>query len=298
MHYKKPPLTFEQQADLLLSRGMQANKQELVEKLRAVNYYRLSGYWYPFKQANSENFKPNTTLDKIWYRYTFDRQLRLLVLDAIERVEVAVRTSLVYHHSHSYGPFGYTAEIYLPNLKKEEYLKLRGALQEATNQSKEIFVKHFQSKYGKVHSVLPIWMLAEIMSLGMMFTFFRGCERKIKKQIAKEYQIAFGVLESWLSILNAVRNICAHHGRLWNRILGIKPIFPIKDQQWQTPVAIPKERVFGILTILKYMMNFVAPRSKWDERFKALLKKYSKIPTISMGMLENWQKCPIWKEKP
>lgn len=298
MQYKKQPLTFEDQADLLLSRGIQANKRELVEKLQAVNYYRLSGYWYPFKQANSEDFKPNTTLDKIWYRYVFDRQLRLLVLDAIERIEVAVRTSLVYHHSHTYGPFGYTRKKSLPNLNKGKYRKLKQAMREATAQSQEIFVKHFQKKYGEVFPVLPVWMLAEVMSFGMMFTFFRGCDRKIKKRVVAEYKIAFGVLESWLSTLNAVRNICAHHARLWNRVLGIKPRLPRNDTRWRTPVLIENDRVFSVLTLLKYMMNVVAPQSKWDERFRTLLEKYSEIPIAFMGIPAGWQDCPFWKQKP
>ena len=79
MKYTKPPLTFEQQADLLISRGLIADKSTLITRLKSVSYYRMSGYLYPFRNPN-DTFKPGTTLDRIWQRYTFDRQLRLSVL--------------------------------------------------------------------------------------------------------------------------------------------------------------------------------------------------------------------------
>lgn len=78
MKYTKPALTFGQQADLLLRRGLAADKTALIEKLRAVNYYRLTGYLYPFRKPD-DTFRPGTTLDLVWHRYVFDRQLRVLV---------------------------------------------------------------------------------------------------------------------------------------------------------------------------------------------------------------------------
>ncbi|MDR4496341.1 MAG: Abi family protein [Candidatus Scalindua sp.] len=120
MRYEKPPLTFSQQADLLIGRGLIADRSILIEKLKAVSYYRLSGYWYPFRNTDN-SFKPGTTLEKIWERYTFDRQLRLLVIDTIERVEVSVRTSLIYHLSHAHGPFAYTDYKYFSNITSDDH---------------------------------------------------------------------------------------------------------------------------------------------------------------------------------
>ena len=120
MRYTKPPLTLEQQADLLIFRGLLAEKSELIDKLQAVNYYRLSGYWFPFIDLD-DSFKKETTLEAIWQRYTFDRQLRLLVLDAIERVEISVRTQIVYRHCHKYGPFGYSDKNKLPKINQPDY---------------------------------------------------------------------------------------------------------------------------------------------------------------------------------
>ena len=112
MNYTKPALSFEQQAQRLIDRGLIApDKTILVTHLKAVNYYRLSAYWYPFKRIDSgsgnERFVPNTTFEMIWRRYTFDRELRLLVMDAVEHVEVAIlRTRMVEQFTQLHGPFG------------------------------------------------------------------------------------------------------------------------------------------------------------------------------------------------
>lgn len=107
MKFIKHALSFEKQAELLLSRGLIADKPDLIAKLKSVNYYRLSGYLYPFKQQNSENYKDGTDFTEIWNRYRFDRKLRFLVLDGIERIEVALKTDIAFEFSHLYGPFGY-----------------------------------------------------------------------------------------------------------------------------------------------------------------------------------------------
>ncbi|MHB9070750.1 MAG: Abi family protein [Sedimentisphaerales bacterium] len=299
MRYTKPPLSFEKQAELLISRGLEADKDGLVAKLRVVNYYRLSGYWYPFRHPNTDTFKPNATIDKIWRRYTFDRQLRLLTMDAIERIEIAIKTSIIYHHSHSYGAFGYTAPIYLPNLDDRHYSGFMDKIKEATLRSKEAFVEHFKKTYGDTHSLLPIWMAAEIMTFGMMLTMFRGIEMKLQQTIAREYNISDKVLLSWLVAINTIRNVCAHHGRLRDRVLDYTPMIPRANKypEWHSPVGIPQDRIFGILTILKYMMNIIAPQSGWSGRFKDLLDKYQEIPIASMGMPDNWCQCPIWDNK-
>lgn len=104
MKYTKPPLTFEQQANLLSSRGMTGDRAQIVDRLAVVNYYRLSGYWHTFRQLPEQTFKPNTSFEKVWERYAFDRRLRFLVMDAVERVEVALRQPRLSICAPSQGP--------------------------------------------------------------------------------------------------------------------------------------------------------------------------------------------------
>jgi abortive infection bacteriophage resistance protein len=140
-------------------------------------------------------------------------------------------------------------------------------------------------------------MAAEIVPFGVTFSFFTGVEPDIKREIALIYGIPDAVLFSWLNVLNMARNICAHHGRLWNRELGIKPLIPNtrKHPQWHFPVTVPNHRVFAILTILKHMTAVIAPQSRWPQRVRDLLKEYPEIPRLSMGFPAEWEKSPIWR---
>jgi abortive infection bacteriophage resistance protein len=293
VRYTKPPLTFEKQADLLLSRGLIADRGMLIERLTSVNYYRLTGYLFPFRRQD-DTFQPNTTLDLVWHRYVFDRQLRLLVLDAIERVEVSVRTIIVYEHCHECGPFGYIDPANLPKLSQNDFGEFLRRARDDTRKSKEAFALHFKSKYGDVHTDLPLWMAVELMSMGSLLTLFRGMTSKSKKTCASQYHITWWMLENWLLCLNTIRNMCAHHARLWNRTLGIKPVIPPKNPEWHTPVEVYNDRMFAILTLLKYVLSIVAPQSKWQDRLESLMGKYPQVPSRDMGFPQNWKDCPIW----
>ena len=292
MEYNKPALTYEEQADQLLKRGLKADRSFLIEILKNVNYYRLSGYWYPFRNFPDDTFLPNTELTTIWRRYTFDRQLRLLILDGIERIEISLRTSLTYEIAHEFGAFDYQSQSTLPNLNETEFQKLITNLHKEYGKSKEPFSSHFQKKYGDSHDCLPIWMITEIITFGTLFTFYRGISKKSLKRIAKLYNLNGPVLLSWVGTLNVIRNICAHHGRLWNRELGYKPILPDQDAWSQ----LSNNRIFSVLTIIKYSIDLIAKQSSWSSRLYELLQKYTDVPSQQMGFPNNWQELTIWKE--
>ena len=102
--YNKPPLTFDEQLNRLLVRGLIVENRELaLSTFSTISYYRLSAYWYPFRQRNADgkatdNYISNTKFEEPLALYEFDRQLRLLVLDAIERIEVALRTKITHFY--------------------------------------------------------------------------------------------------------------------------------------------------------------------------------------------------------
>lgn len=296
MEYAKPPLSFEQQADLLLSRGMTGDRSVIIGRLAVVNYYRLSGYWHTFRKLPDQVFQDRTTFEKVWLRYAFDRRLRLLVMDAVERVEIAFRTQLAYQHAHHHNhAFAYALDpATLPGLRADQRNRFLSALSDEMQNSKETFVEHFRMKYGKDHACMPIWMAAEIMTFGHMLTLFRGSGQNIKRAVAQPLGVHDTVINSWLLTLNTIRNICAHHGRLWNRALGTKPMIPKNDSRWHAPVVVGNERIFGVLTILKYCLDRIAPQSQWPVRMLRLLEEYPDIPRASMGFPSDWMMCPIW----
>ncbi|MFH0991121.1 MAG: Abi family protein [bacterium] len=298
MKFDKPPLTLDAQADLLLSRGLIADKEVLVNRLSVVNYYRLSTYLYPFR-TQDQRFKKNTTLDLVWSRYTFDRQLRFLSMDAIERVEVAVRTKIAYHFCHVYSPFAYEDPSTLPGLNGEQHKKWINELHEEIERCSEPFIIHFKQKYGDSHVLPPLWMAVELMSFGKTLTLFRGLNYKLKQIISAHHNVSDEIFLSWLIALNSVRNICAHHGRLIDRVLGYQPKIPRKQKypEWHFPVEVTRDRIFGILTILRYLLRFDAPTSSWENRLRTLFLNYHQISTQLMGFPNYWEESPIWKNK-
>lgn len=190
---------------------MHGDPKDIRRRLASVNYYRLSAYWYTFCSTNDQ-FRPGTQFETVWERYVFDRELRLLVIDALERIEVGVRARLAYEHAIAGGPFGYEADPvavfpYHPQKRTEFFDRLRKDL----DGSHEAFVQHFTGKYGDHHVWPPVWVTAEVLTFGGIVSFFRGSPRGVRRDVADHFGVPDVVFESWLLSLNVVRNICAHH---------------------------------------------------------------------------------------
>lgn len=298
MRYEKPHLTYDQQADLLLSRGIIGDRATIIRRLGMVSYYRLSGYLEPFWDRAAAKYVHGSKFETIWRRYTFDRRLRVLVIDAVERTEIAIRSWLAYEHSHLKGPFGYADDASaLPFLKGEQRDRFFEVLTYDLEHSREDFAEHFRTKYADSHRFMPIWMAAEIMTLGQVLTFYRGSAVSIQQAVAKRLRVHDSIVSSWLLTLNTVRNVCAHHGRLWNRVMGTVPKFPRSQNEWYRPVMVCSDRLFGVLTILKYCLDIIAPQSEWKSRFVNLLNEYPDIPKEKMGFPAEWEKSPLWMKR-
>ena len=150
--------------------------------------------------------------------------------------------------------------------------------------------------YGDEHKFLPVFRVTEIMSFGSLFTLFRGIAFSEKKQIARRYGVMAPVMDNWIKTLNYIRNICAHHGRLYNKELSIRPMIPkaVNNPEWHSPLQINNRHLFSIITILNYLLKEIAPQSNWFQRFTDLLEKYDDISVQDMGFPEDWMKHKIW----
>lgn len=305
MEYTKRWLTFEQQAALLIDeRGLVADRDVLIEHLSDVGYYRLSGYWYIFKRkpfedgdgSKDERFVEGTTFDQIWSLYVFDRQFRLVVLDAIERVEVYFRTRLAYELAGATGPFGFMDRDNLPRLNVEDYEEFIERCKDELDRSREPFALHFKETYGDCHELPPYWILVNLMDFGTMLRLYKGASSEIRNKIAGDLGVSTRVLKSWLVAINTTRNICAHHGRLWNRGIGTRPIIPTqaKYPEWHEPFEVRSDNMLGMLTILSYLLERVAPDTSWRKRLFALLATRNEDELRRMGFSEGWQDCPLW----
>lgn len=295
MRYEKPYISLDNLADRLIARGLEASHEELVESLREVGYFRLSGYWNLFKRPDG-TFREGASLAEVWRLYTFDRQLRLVCLDAVERVEVYLRARLAHLLARDYGPFGYLDSSGLPRLGEERRMRFIARCRAEYARSSEPFAVHFREKYGEVHDMPPIWMLANMMDLGSVITLYRGASAAIRNEIASELGVAARVLDSWLVSINTLRNCCAHHARLWNREFGTRPKIP-RDPCWHDPVEIGNGRLFGLLTVLSFLLETTAPKTRWRERLCVLLASLPTDDLRHMGFPEDWERCPIWEAR-
>jgi len=315
MKYQKIAISWDDQADLLIARGMNGDKLSIANALQTANYYRLSGYWYPFRKPDAtnpkiktDNFKENTSFAEIWDRYVFDRELRLLVLDAIERIEVATRSLLMYYHSHAHGPFGYaTNSMSLPNAKESERQIFLQNISRESARSNELFATHFQEKYGNDHlklpkdkASLPAWMLCEVISFGTLCWFYKYADEDVQQKVADTFSIPVVLFESWLQALRIIRNTCAHHSRLWNKKIHHRerpqvPKNAKKFPDWHTPFAIENDHVFGILTICKFLLDQIYDTNKFADDLHQLVSNHPNIPLVSMGFPTNWKDSNLWK---
>jgi abortive infection bacteriophage resistance protein len=288
--YTKPALTFEDQVKLLQSRGMVvSDPKHAIGILSRISYYRLSGYWLPFKKPD-DTFAPGTTFEKAVELYEYDRRLRLAVLDAIERVEVLMRTVVTYELAHAFGAFAHChASNFADAGKHADWLQKH---EEEIERARERFLDHFKQKYIGFPQV-PIWMAAEVISLGALSRMFQNLHAPQQGAIAKHWGVHRSVVESWMHTLTVIRNICAHHSSLWNRSLRVKPKLPQHDAAW---ALLRPDRVYTILCILRQLTMPHHGGDDWADIVRSLLTEMDPHPAFrsSMGTSANWATSSFW----
>ncbi len=277
-----------------MARGMEIGNQERAKRYLAhLNYYRLIAYWLPFEQDHpTHQFKIGTRFETVLEHYIFDRELRLLVMDAIERVEVSLRTRWAYHLAHTYGPHAHLkSDIHKKKWRHQENVEL---LKEVVKKSSEIFIRHFDA-YAE--ELPPVWVICEVMTLGQLSKWYANLKHgSDRNAIASAYGLDEVNLTSFLHHLSIVRNLCAHHSRLWNREFAItwklpanKPVTLFKNFN-----ALNGKRLYNTLVMLAYLMDCINPHS-WKRRLGGLFDKHPEVPAFAMGFPDDWRDRPIWR---
>jgi abortive infection bacteriophage resistance protein len=312
MQYNKPPLSVPDQAQQLLDRGMVCNDRPRLEHyLSHIGYYRLSAYWLPFEQptGNGESrnhlFLPDTTFEQVLNLYVFDRKLRLLVMEAIERIEVAVRTRwastmALRHGSHAYMD---STLFKSPEKHASDLARMAGELRD----SNESFVVHYRKKYDDP-TLPPIWAVVETLSLGGLSRWFKSTnDNQVKRQVAQALGMpTIEMLEQVLHALTPMRNICAHHARLWNRrftfqLPNIKRLHgqieteTIHTPDGQTQVQSTRE-IYNFLVVIQYLMLIINPGTSWGVRLAQHIRVLSPEQQPSMGFPADWEMRQSWVE--
>jgi len=299
--------------------------------LERIGYYRLSGYWYPFRKSRistnpvtgqilinpttrkpqlivDDNFRPGTTFQQVMDLYVFDKRLRLHFLDAIERVEVALRVDIAlmlgarnpWAHRDPKQLHGNFALKLDPRTGQTKFQSWLDRLDSTFDRSKEEFVKHFKLKYAG--EKLPIWIAIELWDFGMLSTFLSGMKVNDLQTLAQKYALPrVDLLTTWIRNINNVRNICAHHSRLWNRSPADQPSPPKQGEiQALNHLAfdrVAQSRIYATAAVLQYFLKKIHPASSWGSRLREYCTTFPTSSTCNLaqaGFAPNWEQQSLW----
>lgn len=337
--FSKPSISVEQQLSLLQQRGLTIRDPERAKSyLEVISFFRLSAYMRPFQKPFDEkhSFKNGVEFKQVVALYAFDRELRLLVMDAIERVEVAIRSMInnvmgpkyqlegqphsgshwYLNNRHFKRDYDHHRLIKTLRDKQEkertslarENIKIEGSNFDGNKKSalkdikqRENYFRYYLNNYSQPE-LPPGWAAIEELTLGDLSHLYKGLAKDAdRKAIAKRFNSPQDKLESWLHTLTFVRNCCAHHARLWNRALPIAPKL-MRDPAWQLPDVIPytqiqpARRLFSVLMLLSFLMKQVSPDSQWINKLLILISTHPDVPLKNMGFPDSWQEYEFFRE--
>lgn len=294
--FTKPAISVDDQLQRLIDRGMTvADIDSAKNYLRRIGYYRFSGYTRPFQKGGGgpdhHVFKGSTEFEVVLDRYIFDRKLRLLLLDAIERIEVAVRAGLSNHIAERHSPHWFmNPALFAPGFDHASYINLLGRqISQGGPNNQAIFIKHYYATYSSPN-LPPSWMIFEDVSFGVISRTFENVVKTELRELCGQFGEPHRVLTSWLHTVSYVRNLCAHHSRVWNRVLTIKPIIPKKYRA----ILLDNSRIYAALLIAQVLLGKVAPDNHWANRLKKLLEMHPDVPWSAMGIPNDWHKQDVW----
>ena len=293
MEFSKPFQSIEQQLEILSERGViiDCNAEHY---LRHINYYRLAGYSLPFqKDCKTHAFYPNTKFSDILNLYIFDREFRLLLLDAIERIEVSVRANWSYCFAKNYGPLAYIDPKSSNNSHQHAENMLR--LKQECQRSYEAFIMHFRNN----NIDPPVWAACEVMSLGLLSKWLKSMKSpKCRNEMEECYGLDYSVLASFIEHLSYLRNLCAHHSRVWNKkmtkIMQIpksKPVGLVKNFNFN---AVATRKIYNTLIMIIYFLGLICPENHFKHRLVGLLDIHA-IDPVQMGFPGDWYVYSVWE---
>jgi len=295
----KKPKTIAEQLQLLKDRGMLfRDEKEAPHFLSHISYYRLKGYWWDMQSDYvNHKFKPNSYFEDVIERYNFDRHLRLIIFNAIERIEIALRTKMIYHLSLKYGPLWFQNNSIFNNANWHQ--KHLSVINKEITHSKEVFI--VEHKKNHPSDTPEAWKTLEILSLGILSKLYKNLNHQLpeKSRIANEFGLNLhNELSAWIEAITYIRNIIAHHSRLWNKKL-------VKTGKWPKKTKFPfltvppqyqkRMKLYYMLSAILYLINIISPDHTLKKQLFDLFNKYPNIPLYKIGFPDNWKNEPLWK---
>ncbi len=304
--YDKTPKSFKEQVLLLKRRNLTIENEDRAERiLTYISYNRLSNYWFPLlkEPKHEEIFKTGAKFNTAFRLYQFDSDFRTITFQAIEQIEIAVRTQIIYHFSHKYKS-GFWFENQEAFKTYPFYIKLLNKLSLSAEETKQEFIEKYKQKY--IQHIPPSWKSFELLTFNYLLAILKNAGNyKDLIPISKSIGLHHKLLISWIESFVYVRNICAHHGRLWNIKLTISPTWIKSPRQpwidrWENEekndsTADKELKIYAIICCLIYCLKTINPYNSYGRQVIKLLDKYQEVDIRHMGFPENWKSQPLWK---
>jgi len=299
MNYNKQPIDFPQQLDILRERGLIiTDENNALELLASISYFRLASYWCSMEMGDENTphrFYPNTYFDDVVNLYVFDKELRTWVFNAIQDIEIALRTKIIHYFSLKHGTFWFMDN----NLFKDENIHSHclTSIKNELGRSKEEFIQEHFAKYDNP-LFPPVWKTLEIVSFGTLSKLY--CNMKdveVKKQVAKSFHLPqYLFLENWIKAASVLRNYCAHHARLWNRRFPVIPKLPQElPLTWIDVRNVRPIKLYAQLCYLAYLEQSIKPNSAFSKEIVSLLSTKPQRILKAMGFPPDWESEPLWQ---
>lgn len=284
---------------LLKERGLDvADSQRVEHYIRNIGYYRLSAYLYPLLQLPKEEhrFKSKSKFQDALNLYRFDKKLRLLLFNEIEKVEIALRSALANIVAEETGNIFWMTDVSV-FANEDKFNRTMALVDKELNNSKEEFILHFKKTYSNPYP--PAWILVEILPLGIVTRIYENlADNALRKKVAARFSLTVPVFTSWMTVVTLTRNSCCHHSRVWNKSNAIPPLIAKKLKgKWLVSMVSPK-RIFYNICIIKWFVDIVSPGNDMKGHLQRLLADFPMIDLKAMGFPDSWQEEPLWQEEP
>ncbi|BDD37951.1 Abi family protein [Streptococcus ruminantium] len=274
-------LEWEKQIDLFKQRGMDIGDAKLnQEKLQHISYYRLKEFARPLAKISKKNGYTDISYDGITFkqvltRYYQDKNLRINLLHAIEKIEVSLKTKVSYILGKNYGAFGYLNFSNWTNrtkfkkfeIEKQQYY-FKSKLLKTIELSNHSELKNVQNLNSD--GFPSVWLTIDMLMFGELINLIDLMSKNNKKQLASFYNCSVKELLSWIKCLNFIRNICAHN----SNILDIQlQTTPVKNIDWDNHLFVisgkkgnrTTNRLAIVIFIIIDLVAQINPKYDWKK---------------------------------
>ena len=253
----------------------------------------MKSYLMPLMEDKTNHtFKEGATFEQAFELYKFDDCLRKLVMAELEKIEISVRTQMAYKLADEIGIYWFSDNNNFIDQSKHDIVMTNLKSEFARSDDEQIL--RFKEMYSDPFP--PAWMTLEISSFGTLSMLYKLLKpSNVKRSVANFYGVSDKVFESWLHSIVYVRNICAHHSRLWNKSLRIKPLYPRKTEYAFLPPSVRHDRAYYVLSIIQYLLKIVNPKTTFPVKLKNLLNDFPTVDIAAMGFDNDWFMEELWR---